>query len=425
MLRSIWNNLKRWRKIHLGPVSVVFKLERSVDVTRNSGHRLKNASHRHQKWVEALPKLPTGDAPETAQRASGVHGLRGELALIVGVGPGFGYALARRLASEGMAVVVASRNGKRLDALTDEIEAQGGTAFAYGCDVTSEASVTELFALIRAQHGVPNLLVYSIQNFGPGETVDIELPAFEDGWRHNCLGPFLVAREAARAMLPLRRGTIILVGIDLIVAGARRTPESRGGKIRPARSLPSSRPGTLAPEGFMSRISSSTRTSTRVLKGLTEGLSRTQTTSPKSSFRCIGNKVLHGLAKWTCAHGMRGSGSIADHQCQRGHHCVTNSSWGRCRRPNSGMFRASNLLTIYLPVDARLLRPRLNVLRCFRLAVPICDEARSDPLCPFESLSIGDLLRATAWLSARRNQSEQPTRSQKWGIAHRWTLVDN
>lgn len=212
MLRSIWNNLKRWRKIHLGPVSVVFKLERSVDVTRNSGHRLKNASHRHQKWVEALPKLPTGDAPETAQRASGVHGLRGELALIVGVGPGFGYALARRLASEGMAVVVASRNGKRLDALTDEIEAQGGTAFAYGCDVTSEASVTELFALIRAQHGVPNLLVYSIQNFGPGETVDIELPAFEDGWRHNCLGPFLVAREAARAMLPLRRGTIILVG---------------------------------------------------------------------------------------------------------------------------------------------------------------------------------------------------------------------
>ncbi|HEY5178070.1 MAG TPA: SDR family NAD(P)-dependent oxidoreductase [Terriglobales bacterium] len=212
MLRNLWNNLKRWRKIRLGPIALAFKFERAVDVTRNSGHRLKNASRRHQRWLEALPQMSAGGDPETARQPSEVHGLRGELALIVGVGPGFGYALARRLASEGMAVVVASRNANRLDALTDGIEAEGGTAFAYGCDATSEASVTELFALVRAQHGIPNLVVYSIQNFGPGETIDIQLPAFEEGWRHNCLGPFLVAREAACSMLPVRRGTIILVG---------------------------------------------------------------------------------------------------------------------------------------------------------------------------------------------------------------------
>lgn len=212
MLRSLWNNLKRWRKIRLGPIALAFKFERSVEVTPNSRHRLKNASRRYQRWLEALPQMAAGGGPETARQASEVHGLRGELALIVGVGPGFGYALARRLASEGMAVAVASRNANRLDALTDGIEAEGGTAFAYGCDATSEASVTELFALVQAQHGIPNLVVYSIQNFGPGETIDIQLPAFEEGWRHNCLGPFLVAREAARSMLPVRRGTIILVG---------------------------------------------------------------------------------------------------------------------------------------------------------------------------------------------------------------------
>lgn len=212
MVRDIWNNLKKWRKIPLGPVSLVFKFEHSVDVTPNSRQRVNNAKRRHEKWEEALQHMPANDAPEVARRVSDGHELKGELALIVGVGPGFGYALARRLASEGMAVVLASRNAERLDALADEIEAEGGTAFAYGCDATSEASVTKLFALVRAQHGVPNLVVYSIQSFGPGETVDIQLPAFEDGWRHNCLGPFLVGREAARAMLLLGRGTIILVG---------------------------------------------------------------------------------------------------------------------------------------------------------------------------------------------------------------------
>ena len=212
ILRSLWNKLKRWRRIHFGPLALVFKFERSVDITRNSHLRLKSALRRHQNWVKVLQKQPTGDDPETARRSSEVHGPKDELALIVGVGPGFGYALARRLANEGLAVVLASRNASRLDTLTNEIEAAGGIAFAYGCDATSEASVEELFAHVRAQHGVPNLVVYSLQSFVPGQTIDIELPAFENGWKHNCLGAFLVAREAARSMLPLRRGTIVLTG---------------------------------------------------------------------------------------------------------------------------------------------------------------------------------------------------------------------
>jgi NAD(P)-dependent dehydrogenase (short-subunit alcohol dehydrogenase family) len=111
-----------------------------------------------------------------------------------------------------MAVVLASRNAKRLDALAETISAAGGMAVAYGCDATSEDSVGELFKHVRAHHGVPSLVVYSLQSFGPGRTIDIELPAFEEGWKRNCLGAFLVSREAARSMLPLKRGTIVLMG---------------------------------------------------------------------------------------------------------------------------------------------------------------------------------------------------------------------
>jgi len=60
--------------------------------------------------------------------------------------------------------------------------------------------------------GVPDLVIYAVQDFGPGRALDVEVPRFEDCWRQNCLGAFLVAREAARAMLPLNRGTIVLIG---------------------------------------------------------------------------------------------------------------------------------------------------------------------------------------------------------------------
>jgi NAD(P)-dependent dehydrogenase (short-subunit alcohol dehydrogenase family) len=127
--------------------------------------------------------------------------------------------LAKRLASDGLSVVLASRNAGHLGPLVREIESDGGVAFAYGCDATSETSVEELLALVRVQHGVPHLIVYSLQSSGPGCTVDIELPAFEQAWKHNCLGAFLVAREAARLMLPLGRGTIVLVGSTSSLVG--------------------------------------------------------------------------------------------------------------------------------------------------------------------------------------------------------------
>jgi NAD(P)-dependent dehydrogenase (short-subunit alcohol dehydrogenase family) len=186
----------------------VFKVERSMAVTRNSRNRLVDAARHHKEFKTAALVAPLEAARGPALAACPVK----ELALVVGVGPGLGFALAKRLAREGMAVVMASRNAERLDSLTREIRDDGGMAVAYGCDATSEISVSELFQHVCARHGVPNLVVYSLQSCGPGNAVDIEVPAFEDSWRHNCLGAFLVAREAARTMVPLARGTILFTG---------------------------------------------------------------------------------------------------------------------------------------------------------------------------------------------------------------------
>jgi NAD(P)-dependent dehydrogenase (short-subunit alcohol dehydrogenase family) len=209
LIRETWLSLKIWRKMRFGPLSMLFKFERSVPVTRNS--RRRQSLGRRNADASSVMHGSAGAAPS--------HPNRPGVAVVVGVGPGFGQALALALATDGYEVILVSRNAARLDTLVAEIRETGGRSAAYGCDATMEHSVQTVFKLILANHGVPELVVYSLQSFGPGKVLDIDLPAFEDGLKHNCVGPFLVAREAGRAMLPLHRGSIILVGSTSAMIG--------------------------------------------------------------------------------------------------------------------------------------------------------------------------------------------------------------
>jgi NAD(P)-dependent dehydrogenase (short-subunit alcohol dehydrogenase family) len=96
--------------------------------------------------------------------------------------------------------------------LVREIQQAGNVASAFGCDATDERSVERLMNWTETQVGVPHLVVYAVQGSGPGDVVDVEVAALEESWRQNCLGGFIVAREAARCMAPIGRGSIVLVG---------------------------------------------------------------------------------------------------------------------------------------------------------------------------------------------------------------------
>jgi NAD(P)-dependent dehydrogenase (short-subunit alcohol dehydrogenase family) len=65
---------------------------------------------------------------------------------------------------------------------------------------------------VDSELGIPELVVYAVQNFCPGTLLSTEACAFEDAWRGNCYGAFLVAREAARRMVSSGRGSILLAG---------------------------------------------------------------------------------------------------------------------------------------------------------------------------------------------------------------------
>jgi NAD(P)-dependent dehydrogenase (short-subunit alcohol dehydrogenase family) len=76
--------------------------------------------------------------------------LDGKTAIVTGAGGGIGSAVARRLASEGARVVLASLHTEKHDALTQQL---GDAAVSVRCDVTNEAEVAACFQLARRRFG--------------------------------------------------------------------------------------------------------------------------------------------------------------------------------------------------------------------------------------------------------------------------------
>lgn len=85
---------------------------------------------------------------------------------ITGASSGIGAATARRLASQGAAVVLGARRADRLDALASEIESAGGRATRVTVDVTRAEDLERLVETAVATYGRLDVLV-SNAGIGP------------------------------------------------------------------------------------------------------------------------------------------------------------------------------------------------------------------------------------------------------------------
>ena len=141
--------------------------------------------------------------------------------LVVGVGDGLGSALARAFADQGH-VVCMTRRARNLDALNlvaHSIREAGGVAHAFGVDARSEDEMVELFATIERDIGPLEVVVFNIGanvRFGIRETT---ARVFHKVWEMACFAGFLAGREAAKAMVPRGRGTILFTGATASVRG--------------------------------------------------------------------------------------------------------------------------------------------------------------------------------------------------------------
>jgi len=139
-------------------------------------------------------------APE-ATRAS-LFGLDGRVAVVTGAASGLGHAIAAGLATFGATIVGGDINEAGLEATVQRIRSAGGTAVGVRCDVSDEASVEAMFAVVDKEFGRVDILINDA--FTPVTRVTPEaFPLAEWEWsvRVNLTGYFLCARAAGKRMI--------------------------------------------------------------------------------------------------------------------------------------------------------------------------------------------------------------------------------
>jgi NAD(P)-dependent dehydrogenase (short-subunit alcohol dehydrogenase family) len=85
--------------------------------------------------------------------------LQGRVVLVTGASSGIGRATAEMVGRHGAKVLLVSRTKEKLDALKDEIEAGGGSAFVYPTDLSDLEQCDAMIHRVLAEHGVVDILI--------------------------------------------------------------------------------------------------------------------------------------------------------------------------------------------------------------------------------------------------------------------------
>jgi NAD(P)-dependent dehydrogenase (short-subunit alcohol dehydrogenase family) len=167
-----------------------------------------------------------------------------ETALIVGAGRGLSASLARLFAGEGLRVALAARDAEKLAPLCAET-----SAIAFACDAVEPDQVARLFSAVEAAIGTPDVVVYNASARARGPVAELVPAEVERAIMVSAFGGFLVAREAARRMVPKGHGAILFTGASASVKGYPLSAPFAMGKFA-LRGLAQSMARELAPQGI-------------------------------------------------------------------------------------------------------------------------------------------------------------------------------
>ena len=169
--------------------------------------------------------------------------------LVVGAGDATGGAIARRFAREGLVACVTRRSADKLAPLVERIRAEGGEAHGFGSDARNEDEAVALVQQIEREIAPIEVAIFNIGanvRFGIAETTE---RVYRKVWEMGALAGFLMGREAAKAMLPRGRGTILFTGATASLRGSAGFSAFAGAK-HALRALAQSMARELGPKGI-------------------------------------------------------------------------------------------------------------------------------------------------------------------------------
>lgn len=137
--------------------------------------------------------------------------LEGRVALVTGSGRGLGLEIARAMAGSGAHVLLNGRDAGRLEPLAEAIAAAGGRASVLAFDVADRDAVRDAFARIGRDHGRLDVLVQNVGQRNRKPLTDFADEEISDLLNVDLAAGLILAREAARLMLPQGFGRLITV----------------------------------------------------------------------------------------------------------------------------------------------------------------------------------------------------------------------
>jgi 3-oxoacyl-[acyl-carrier protein] reductase len=149
----------------------------------------------------------------------------GRVALVSGSSRGLGRAIAERLGRDGFAVAVNGLPGDtQAAAVAQGIRASGGTAQAFGADVTDEQQVADLATAVTERLGPIDVLVLSATGPQPdGALAEVAWDDYLAELSYFVKSPVLLMRAVLGGMRARRYGRIVHIDSEV----ALRPPPGR------------------------------------------------------------------------------------------------------------------------------------------------------------------------------------------------------
>ncbi|CAN5259573.1 SDR family oxidoreductase [soil metagenome] len=165
-------------------------------------------------------------------------------AVVIGAGAGISGSVARQLARAGLRVAAVARDIEKLKPLSDETG-----ALLVQANVSDPQDVERLFAEVDGLIGPPEVVVFNASGRVLGPIIDLDPEQARRAIEVSTLGGLCVVQQAAKRMVPLGRGAILLTGATASVKGFANSSVFAIGKFG-LRGLAQSAARELGPKGI-------------------------------------------------------------------------------------------------------------------------------------------------------------------------------
>jgi NAD(P)-dependent dehydrogenase (short-subunit alcohol dehydrogenase family) len=142
--------------------------------------------------------------------------IKGQTAVVTGGSGGLGSAMAFALAQAGVNVAIVSRNEESVQRTAQAIQAQGGSAHGFACDVVDRAALEQTLTQITNHFGPVDILVNGAGGNQPGAVTspelsffDLDNEAIDRVFNLNFSGTVKACQVFGRDMAERKRGCII------------------------------------------------------------------------------------------------------------------------------------------------------------------------------------------------------------------------